>query len=219
MPQICSDQLSLCVIPVVQEEDPPLSSLKHSLPPSTCEAMVADYPAAADQSALQPPGSIDFLSAWITTTFDHLPQGTHPPPLTKWQTTHMSLNEVSYSPSASPITSRLYTCGHEWPCILEMERCTMAKVKHVWQSSSPSTIIVQYVVSWFTQLWLWLLKLKINSMCLQTPCSLIFFPVLHHWYCLTPLGLQYQSHMMYVRHVPALSVVCYDSPSFPLWNR
>ncbi|EDR06661.1 uncharacterized protein LACBIDRAFT_328537 [Laccaria bicolor S238N-H82] len=39
---------------------------------------VADYLAAADPSALQPPGFIDFLPARIIAAFDHLPQGAHP---------------------------------------------------------------------------------------------------------------------------------------------
>jgi len=74
VPQIRDGRPPLYIALAVQEEDPPLSPVEHSSPPSTYEATVVDHPAAADQSALQPPRSIDLLSAPFTTAFDHLPQ-------------------------------------------------------------------------------------------------------------------------------------------------
>jgi hypothetical protein len=65
--------------PDVQEEDPPLSSVEHSSPPSTCDTTVVHHPEATEQSALQPPVFINLLSAPITTAFDHLPQDAQPP--------------------------------------------------------------------------------------------------------------------------------------------
>ena len=80
VPQIPDDEPSLSNAPVVQGEDLPLSSVEHSAPPSSYEDTVVDHPAAADQSALQPPGFIDLLSAPITTAFHHLlDQATYPP--------------------------------------------------------------------------------------------------------------------------------------------
>ncbi|KIJ91630.1 hypothetical protein K443DRAFT_14227, partial [Laccaria amethystina LaAM-08-1] len=65
--------------PDVQEEDPPLSSVEHSSPPSTWDTTVVHHPEATEQSALQPPVFINLLSAPITTAFDHLPQDAQPP--------------------------------------------------------------------------------------------------------------------------------------------
>ena len=79
VPQIPDDQPSSSNAPVVQGEDLPPSSVEHSAPPSSYEDTVVDHPATADQSALQPPESIDLLSPPITTPLDHLPQGAQPP--------------------------------------------------------------------------------------------------------------------------------------------
>ena len=79
VPQIPDDEPSLSNAPVVQGEDLPPSSVEHSAPASSYEDTVVDHPAAADQSALQPPESIDLLSPPITTPLDHLPQGAQPP--------------------------------------------------------------------------------------------------------------------------------------------
>ncbi|EDR00201.1 uncharacterized protein LACBIDRAFT_334321 [Laccaria bicolor S238N-H82] len=98
VPQIHDSQPSLYIAPVVQEEEPPLSSVEHS-PSSTCEATVVDHPAATDQSALQPPGFGDLYSAPIATVFDHLPQDAQPPSSsTERQTTHMFFDQATHPP-------------------------------------------------------------------------------------------------------------------------
>lgn len=104
MPQIRDGQ-PLYIASVVQEKEPPLFSVEHSSPPSTCEAMVVDHPAATDQSALQPTGLVDFLSAPITILFDHLPQAPNLPSSSiERQTTRMFFDQAIHPPLASPIT-------------------------------------------------------------------------------------------------------------------
>jgi hypothetical protein len=68
-----------CTSPRCARRGPATSSVEHSSPPSTRDITVVHHPAAIDQSALQPPGFIDLLSAPITTAFDHLPQDDQPP--------------------------------------------------------------------------------------------------------------------------------------------
>ncbi|EDR00217.1 uncharacterized protein LACBIDRAFT_334341 [Laccaria bicolor S238N-H82] len=78
-----------------------ITTIRHPSPPSTCEAMVVNHPAATDQSALQPPEFTDLLSAPIITTSHHLPQGAS---LTEPQTTHMFLDQATHPPSTRPMT-------------------------------------------------------------------------------------------------------------------
>ena len=82
MPQICDGQPSVYIVgwaPLCRQGSHHCP-FERSSSPCTCEATVVDHPAATDQSALQPPGFIDLLSAPITTAFHRLlDQTTYPP--------------------------------------------------------------------------------------------------------------------------------------------
>ncbi|EDR02163.1 uncharacterized protein LACBIDRAFT_332567 [Laccaria bicolor S238N-H82] len=179
-------------VPFVQEEDPLPCSVEHSSPPSTYEATVADHPAAADQSELQPPGSIDHFSARITTAFDHLPSSFE-------VFARTGERHLQYPLSSSFDCHTCLEINRNHPRSLRMSG-SLSQF-HLRETSKR---LQRETGDQLTTAW--------NHSC-STSSGLIFFPTLHQRYCLTPLGQQYQSHMTYVRRVSATRVTLVSSAS------
>jgi hypothetical protein len=107
------------------------------------------------------------------------------------------------------------------PRILETERRTMANVKHVRPTSPPSTIIVQHVTIQSksasgarpsAELWMRILKLKIDCMRRQTP---------HRWVSslfLTSYGLRFVSFSTFLALSSSSNLSAYMRSSYCIFS-